>query len=151
MKDSYIYGIASIIAAVVLGIFLLLSAKEIRLGLEKGAGQGVAQGINPSGPSQPPQPIGDPSKLKIADSPYEGKKDAPVTIIQCSDFQCSFSARFVHDALKKLRENEIKNGKVKHVFKHFPLPFHKDAEKASEAAECANKPSIQFWRKTGYR
>jgi protein-disulfide isomerase len=146
MKDSYIYGIASIIAAVVLGTFLLLSAKEIRIGLEKGAVQRGAQGVNPSVPSQPPpQPIGDASKLKIANSPFEGKKDAPVTIIECSDFQCSFCARFINDTLKKLRENEIKDGKVKLVFKNFPLPFHQYAEKASEAAECANKQG-KFWQ-----
>jgi len=146
MKDSYLYGIASIIAAVVLGTFLLLSAKEIRIGLEKGAVQRVAQGVNPPVPLQPPpQPTGDPSKLKIADSPYEGKKDAPVTIIECTDFQCPFSAGFVNDTLKNLRKNEIKDGKVKLVFKNFPLPFHQYAEKASEAAECANKQG-KFWQ-----
>jgi|YelNatPaOPRAMG01_1025707.scaffolds.fasta_scaffold62478_2 protein-disulfide isomerase len=150
MKDSYVSGIASVIVAVVLGSALLLSAKEIRIGLEKGAGQRVAQGVNAPAPPQlqpapPPDPAGDPSKINIAGSPYEGKKNAPVTIIVCSDFQCPFSARFFNDTQKELRKNEIKDGKVKLVFKNFPLPFHQYAEKAAEAAECANQQE-KFWQ-----
>jgi protein-disulfide isomerase len=149
MKDSYVSGIASIIVAVVLGSALMFSAKEIRMGLEKGAGQRVTQGINAPAPPQQqppqPQPTGDPSKLKAGDSPYEGKNNAPVTIIECSDFQCPFCARFFNDTQKELRENEIKDGKVKLVFKNFPLPFHQYAEKAAEAAECANQQG-KFWQ-----
>lgn len=149
MKDSYITGITSILAAVVLGSAVLYSAKEIRLGLERTALQRVAPGaaIPAPPPQQPrqPDPVADPSQLKVGNSPYEGKKDAPVTIIECSDFQCPFCARFFHDAQTQLRENEIKDGKVKLVFKNFPLPFHQYAEKAAEAAECANQQG-KFWQ-----
>ena len=153
MKDSSISGITRIIVAVVIGLSLWFSAKEIRLGLEKSAAQRVAQVVNAPIPSQrqlqpsqpPPQPTGDVSKLNIIGSPYEGRKNAPITIIECSDFQCPFCARFVNDALTKLRENEIKKGMVKLVFKNFPLPMHQYAEKAAEAAECANKQG-KFWQ-----
>ena len=149
MKDSYISAITSIIVSVVLASALLLSAKEIRVGLERGAVQRVAQATDAPAPPPPqlrqPDPSGDPSPLTIAGSPYEGKKNAPVTIIECSDFQCPFCARFFNDTEKQLRENEIKDGKVKLVFKNFPLPFHQYAEKAAEAAECANKQG-KFWQ-----
>ncbi len=149
MKDSYISGIASVIVAVVLGFALWFSAKEIRMGLERGAVQRVAQGVDAPAPSpqQPrqPDPTGNPSQLTVAGSPYEGKKNAPVTIIECSDFQCPFCARFYHDTEMQLRENEIKDGTVKLVFKNFPLPFHQYAEKAAEAAECANQQG-KFWQ-----
>ena len=153
MKDNSISRITSIVVAVVIGLSLWFSAREIRMGLEKGAVQRVAQAVNQPSPAPPspspslppPQPTGDLSKLKITDSPYEGKKNAPVTIIDCSDFQCPFCARFVNDTLSRLRKNEIKDGEVKFVFKNFPLPFHQYAEKASEAAECANKQG-KFWQ-----
>jgi protein-disulfide isomerase len=153
MKDSSVTGITRIIVAVIIGLSIWFSAKEIRLGLEKSASQRVAQVVNAPIPSQrqlqpsqpPPQPTGDSSKLNIVGSPYEGKKNAPVTIIECSDFQCPFCARFVNDTLSQLRKNEIKDGKVKLVFKNFPLPFHQYAEKAAEAAQCANKQG-KFWQ-----
>ncbi len=150
MKDGYVSGIASIIAAVVLGSALWFSAKEIRMGLEQGAGNRVAQRVNVPAPpqqqpAQPPDPAGDPSQINITGSPYEGKKNAPVTMIECSDFQCPFCARFFNDTQTELRKNEIKDGKVKLVFKNFPLPFHQYAEKAAEAAECANKQG-KFWQ-----
>ena len=153
MKDSSVSGITRIIVAVVIGLSLWFSAIEIRMGMEKGAVQRVAQVVNapmppqqPLQPSQqPPQPTGDVSKLNIAGSPYEGRKNAPITIIECSDFQCPFCARFVNDTLSQIRKNEIKARKVKLVFKNFPLPFHQYAEKAAEAAECANKQG-KFWQ-----
>ena len=153
MKDSSVSGISRIIVAVVIGLSLWFSATEIRMGLEKSAAQRVAQVVNAPIPSQrqlqpsqpPPQPTGDVSKLNIAGSPYEGKKNTPITIIECSDFQCPFCARFVNDTLSQLRKNEIKDGKVRLVFKNFPLPMHQYAEKAAEAAECANKQG-KFWQ-----
>lgn len=147
MKDKYIYGLSSIVAAVVLGLFIWFSAREIRTGMEQGSLPAVRHADNqPAGPQmQPPQPPADPSRLTIKGSPFEGKEDAPVTMIECSDFQCPFCARFAGDTLGQLRNNEIKAGIVKLVFKNFPLPFHQFAEKAAEAAECANKQG-KFWQ-----
>ncbi len=153
MKDSSVAGITRIIVAVVIGLSLWFSAKQIRIGLERGSAQRVAQAVNqpnpvppsPTMPQPPPQPTGDVSKLNIVGSPYEGRKNAPITIIECSDFQCPFCARFANDTLKQLRANEIKKGKVRLVFKNFPLPFHQFAEKAAEAAECANRQG-KFWQ-----
>lgn len=141
MKDRYIWAITGVVVAAVLGMTVWASAKEIRTGLERGSGQRLVQAGNRS----PSLPARDPSKLTAGHSPYEGKKDAPVTMIECSDFQCPFCARFVHDTLSQLRKHEIKNGKVKLVFKNFPLPFHQYAEKAAEAAECAYRQG-KFWQ-----
>lgn len=153
MNDGFGSKVTSIIVAVVIGLSLWLSAREIRIGLEKGATRKMAQVVNAPippqqqlQPSQPsPPPTGAPSKLTISDNPYEGRKNAPITMIECSDFQCPFCARFVNDTLSKLRKNEIKKGMVKIIFKNFPLPFHQYAEKAAEAAECANKQG-KFWQ-----
>ena len=79
--------------------------------------------------------------IAIADSPVRGEKDAPVTIVEFSDFQCPFCARatpIVAEVLKKYP------GKVKYVFKHYPLPFHPAARPAALASMAAQEQG-KFW------
>jgi len=69
----------------------------------------------------------------------KGDPDAPVTILEYSDYECPFCAKFYRETLGKIDEKYIKTGKVKLIFKDFPLVFHKNAQKAAEAAECAGE------------
>jgi protein-disulfide isomerase len=84
---------------------------------------------------------GDSSKIPIGNSPVKGPDDAPVTIVEFSDFQCPFCSKG-EDRLKKVRENF--GEKVKVVFKHYPLPFHKQAKEAAYAAMAAGEQG-KFW------
>ena len=72
---------------------------------------------------------------------FRGPQDAPVTVINFSDFQCPFSKRSV-DAMEGILKRY--NGKVRYVFKHFPLSFHKWAKQASYAAIAAQNQG-KFW------
>lgn len=65
-----------------------------------------------------------------------GKKDAPVTIIEFSDYQCPFCGRHYTETHGQLIKDYVDTGKVKIVFRDFPLSFHPEAQKAAEAAEC---------------
>ncbi|RMD58560.1 DsbA family protein [Candidatus Woesearchaeota archaeon] len=76
--------------------------------------------------------------------PVKGSEDALIEIVEFSDFECPFCARFFEQTLPLLEENYIKTGKVKLVYRDFPLGFHKNAQKAAEAAECANEQG-KFW------
>lgn len=67
----------------------------------------------------------------------KGSESAEVTIIEYSDFECPFCARFYSDTLPQIEENYIETGKVKFVYKHFPLSIHPNADDAAEATECA--------------
>jgi len=78
------------------------------------------------------------------DDPAKGSKSAPVAIVEFSDFQCPYCARFYMQTLPLLDDNYIKTGKVKLVFRDFPLSFHQYAQKASEASECAHEQG-KFW------
>ncbi|MEK6853393.1 MAG: thioredoxin domain-containing protein [Nanoarchaeota archaeon] len=80
----------------------------------------------------------------LDDDAVKGDEDAPVTIIEWSDFECPFCARFYRDTLPLIEEEYIKTGKVKLVFRDFPLSFHQNAQKAAEAAECAGEQG-KFW------
>ena len=70
-----------------------------------------------------------------------GDKNAPVTIVEYSDFECPFCSRF-HPTMVQLTE-EYK-GKVRWVYRHFPLSFHPQAEPSAEASECASEQG-KFW------
>lgn len=72
---------------------------------------------------------------------FRGPQDAPVTVVNFSDFQCPFSKRSV-DLMEGLLKRY--NGKVRYVFKHFPLSFHKWAKPASYAAVAAQNQG-KFW------
>ena len=79
------------------------------------------------------------------DDPALGDKNAPVTIIEFSDFQCPFCARFHQQTFPQINEEYVKKGKVRFVYRDYPLPFHQFAQKASEAAECADEQG-KFWQ-----
>jgi len=66
-----------------------------------------------------------------------GKKDAPVTIVEFSDFQCPYCRSFYNDAYQDIKKNYVDTGKVKIVFRNYPLSFHPDAYNAAMASECA--------------
>ena len=85
------------------------------------------------------QPVA-PVKISVDDDPIIGNADAPITIIEFSDFQCPFCARFHTQTLPLLLEEYIEQGKVKLVFRDFPIQsIHPNAVPASVAAECANE------------
>jgi protein-disulfide isomerase len=89
-------------------------------------------------PSAAPSPNIDMEAL-MDDDAVKGDPNAPVTIIEFSDFECPFCARFYSDTLSQIDEQYIKTGKVKLVYRDFPLSFHPQAQKAAEAAECAGE------------
>jgi protein-disulfide isomerase len=82
--------------------------------------------------------------VEIGTSPMAGGKDAKVTIIEFSDFQCPFCAKGA-DILKEIKKKY--GNKVKIAFKNFPLPFHNHAEMAAVAGLCANEQGADyFWK-----
>lgn len=87
----------------------------------------------------------DMSAVNLTDVNAKGPENAPVTIVEYSDFQCPYCARAYQTI-----ENEIlkKYGKkVRFIFKHFPLDFHPWAMNAAIATECAaiQKKEL-FWK-----
>jgi protein-disulfide isomerase len=86
----------------------------------------------------------DPPREEVAVGPTDqarGPANAPITIVEYSDFQCPFCAR-VNPTLERVRETY--GDKVRIVFKDFPLPIHPEAPKASEAAHCAGDQG-KYW------
>ena len=87
----------------------------------------------------PTKQAAEPVKISADNDPIIGNPDAPITIIEFSDFQCPFCARFNAQTLPSILEEYIDQGKVKLVFRDFPIQsIHPNALPASVAAECAN-------------
>ena len=74
----------------------------------------------------------------------KGKKDAPVTIIEFSEYQCPFCKRFVDSTYPSIIKDYVDTGKVRYVFRDFPLGFHDQAKPAAMAAECAGDQG-KYW------
>lgn len=78
-------------------------------------------------------------KISKDNDPIIGDPNAPITIIEFSDFQCPFCARFNAQTLPLIMEEYIDQGKVNLVFRDYPIArIHPNAVPASLAAECAN-------------
>lgn len=96
----------------------------------------------PPRPEPPPLPA-DPVSLEGA--AVKGSRDAQVAIIEYSDFQCPFCARFAVDTLPEIDKTYIATGKVLMAFRHLPLErIHPHAVDAGASAECAGRQN-RFW------
>ena len=88
-----------------------------------------------------PLPADKQAKIAADDAPAFGPKDAKVTIVEFSDFQCPYCTK----AAETVKEIKQKYGdKVRFVFRQFPLSFHEQAHGASQAALAAHAQG-KFW------
>jgi protein-disulfide isomerase len=93
-------------------------------------------------PAAPPRIV---AKIAVADGASLGKFDAPLTMIEFSDYQCPFCRRHVDAALSALKKEYVETGKLRYVFRDFPLDqIHPNARKAAEAARCAGDQG-KYW------
>ena len=76
--------------------------------------------------------------------PLLGSASAPVTIVEFSDFRCSFCKKFWADTLPKLKKAYFEKGTVQFVFRHFAI-LGKQSEQAALASECAAEQG-KFWQ-----
>lgn len=82
--------------------------------------------------------------VDLEGEPFLGDVTAPVTIVEFSDYQCSFCRKFWSETLPQLKEGYMATGTVKFVFKDFPLNSHPEAQPAALAAACAQEQG-KFW------
>lgn len=72
----------------------------------------------------------------------KGNKDAPITIVEFSEYECPFCKSYVDDTYKKIMDEY--GDKIYYVFRDYPLPFHSHAQNLAEAARCAGDQD-KYW------
>ena len=86
-----------------------------------------------------------PTDITVADAPFLGDADAPVTLVEFTDYQCPFCKRHTAGVMKQLVKDYVETGKVKYVLREFPIAsLHPKSAKGSEAALCAGDQG-KYW------
>ncbi|MDA1038199.1 MAG: thioredoxin domain-containing protein [bacterium] len=153
-KTSYVFGLVSGIAILMIASFFLgfpnsntesnkANTASTRFAAEPAAAV-AAPTIAPPPAARPP--AGDPPPITEEDH-IRGDKNAPLTLIEYSDYECPFCKRF-HPTMTQMMDEFGDSGKIKWVYRHFPLSFHDPLATAeATAAECANElaGNDAFW------
>jgi protein-disulfide isomerase len=98
-------------------------------------------------PAQPQAAQPQSDKVSMAFTPggfSVGKDDAPLVLVEYTDYQCPFCQRFHNDAYAQLKTNYIDTGKLRFVSRDFPLAFHENARQSAVAARCAAEQG-KYW------
>jgi protein-disulfide isomerase len=80
----------------------------------------------------------------VAGAPGQGVPQAPLIIVEFSDFQCPFCARYDKDTYHAIEQNYVRTGKLRYIFEDFPLPIHPLARHLAATAECLSIGK-DFW------
>jgi protein-disulfide isomerase len=93
-------------------------------------------------PQSPPKVT---AAVGVSGRPSLGQQDAPVTLVEFSDYQCPFCKRHFSTVYPSLKKDYIDTGKLRYVFRDFPIPsLHPQAQKAHEAAYCGREQN-RYW------
>jgi protein-disulfide isomerase len=113
---------------------ILNELRQIRHLLET-AGAGQQAQVKPEAPR---------AKLNLKSVQMMGSANAPVTLVEFTDFQCPFCQSFHVNTFAELKKSFIDTGKVRFYSRDLPLDFHKDAMRAAQAGRCAADQK-KFW------
>lgn len=85
------------------------------------------------------------ASLTLGTAPSRGRADAPLVLVEFSDYECPFCIRHFTQTMPELEREYISTGKLRYVFMDFPIDqLHPAALKAHEAARCAGEQG-KFW------
>ena len=134
-NSSNLLAISILVAALVIGGSLVWSASL------RGDTRGLAEVTENTGGSQPSNN----NNLSSDDDVILGDEAAPVTLVSFGDYQCPFCRKMFEEVESRLRNDYIKTGKLKMVYRDFPIDsLHPYARGAAEAAECARDQG-RYW------
>lgn len=97
-------------------------------------------------PQQAPQPEApERVRIKLGKENSLGRIDAPIVMMEYTDYQCPFCSRFYTGTYPELKKQYIETGKMRFIARDFPLDFHPHAMKAAQATRCAGEQG-KFWQ-----
>ena len=159
IPNSLVLAASIFISTLILSASVLMVGNSITTELSKISGLALApantggtgtQQQNVPSPAQAapsPEPAAPEISLKTVSgnaSGVMGEDNAPITIVEFSDFQCPFCRRHYTETHRQLIDNYVKTGKARLIFKDLPLDFHPSAAMAANAARCGAEQG-KFW------
>ena len=128
-----------------------MQALQQQMAVQKGLLEGIRSDVErikkviEEGRRHPVQREEELQPVSSDDDYIRGQADAKLTLIEFSDFQCPFCERFYRETLPLIDKDYIQTGKVRMVYRDFPLAsVHENAQKAAEAAQCAGEQG-KYW------
>lgn len=147
-----IIGGSIILASLIVAGSIFYNSGLVLKALEKNAAGAAAQNGNTQAlagaqaQAQPAAPAGPVNITDRSQEPVLGSASAKVTMVEFGDFQCPFCKSYFQQTYPDIKSKYIDTGKVKLVFRHFPLTqIHVNAQISAVAAECANQQG-KFWQ-----
>ncbi len=161
--DAYVIAASFVVAAIILSASVMYAFNNVNASLQQ-ISSGIADvrtGLAsirlapPSSATPTPAPAaGQTGKGSLDTAAVKGSNDAKIYLVEYSDFECPFCGRHVTQTAPQIDKNYLDTGKIRHVFKNFPLDtacnsglsrqMHPDACRASAAALCAGGQG-KFW------
>jgi protein-disulfide isomerase len=84
------------------------------------------------------------NQLILGDAPFLGAANAPLVVVEFTDFECFFCQRFHAQTFGDLKKNYIDSGKIRYYSRDLPLDIHPSALRSAEAGQCAHEQG-KFW------
>lgn len=127
-----------LIGALIVAAFIIGSLYTKVQYLEKN-GSSTKATAGPTAPQAAPPESTGPVKVSIDDDPVMGDKNAKLTMIDFSDYECPFCKRYFDDVFSQIKKEYIDTGEIKYAYRDLPLSFHANAHREAQAAECARE------------
>jgi len=90
-------------------------------------------------------PVDEKVRMRVASGGFEvGSANAPLTLIEYTDYQCPFCRQFQTATYEEIKKNYIDTGKLRFISRDFPLDMHDNAPRGALAARCAADQG-KFW------
>lgn len=142
MRPSLVNGLALVAAASI--VSLACSSADGRPRATDGSAAATDTTATGSATASSPAPATDAISKAADASRIQGSPNAPIWLIEVSDFQCPYCKMWHDETYKTVLDNYIKTGKVRMAYVNFPLSMHQHAHEAAVAAMCAGAQG-KFW------
>ncbi len=132
--------VSILIGSLVISISILLGAGFIQLPEKfQPKGSTINLKTSPIPTTDTQAPDSGPITVSLDDDPTTGDKNAKITMIEFSDYECPFCKRYFDQTYPQLKKDYVDTGKMKIIYRDLPLSFHQNAHKEAEAANCARE------------
>lgn len=155
MKKNHIWTTTLILVMGIIIGFLIgrISIKEQITTTPQASSDQTVLSVEKSATNQPqpptiaaitPKTLDQVDGVSIDDDYVLGRTDAPLTIIEFTDYQCPFCKKYFDNVFSKIKSEYINTGKIRYVIRDFPLDEHPQALLAANAAQCAGEQGKYF-------